>query len=182
MSAEASDRVLERLARLHPKLIDLSLGRVERLLAALGNPQEKLPAVIHVAGTNGKGSTIAILRACLEAGGYRVHVFSKPHLVRFHERIRLNGLLIEEDALVALLEECEQANRGTPITYFEITTAAAFLAFARVPADIVLLETGLGGRLDATNVIRRPAVIAITPISLDHQAFLGDTIAQIARE
>ena len=182
MSAEASDRVLERLARLHPKLIDLSLGRVERLLAALGNPQEKLPAVIHVAGTNGKGSTIATLRACLEAGGYRVHVFSKPHLVRFHERIRLNGLLIEEDALVALLEECERANGGTPITYFEITTAAAFLAFARVPADIVLLETGLGGRLDATNVIRRPAVIAITPISLDHQAFLGDTIAQIARE
>jgi dihydrofolate synthase/folylpolyglutamate synthase len=182
MTTETSDRVLERLGRLHPKLIDLSLGRVERLLAALDNPQEKLPPVIHVAGTNGKGSTVATLRACLEAGGYRVHVFTKPHLVRFHERIRLVGRLIDEDALVALLEECEHANGGEPITYFEITTVAAFLAFARMPADIVLLETGLGGRLDATNVIRRPAVTAITPISLDHQAFLGDTIAAIAGE
>ena len=182
MTTETSDRVLERLGRLHPKLIDLSLGRVERLLAQLDNPQEKLPPVIHVAGTNGKGSTVATLRACLEAGGYRVHVFTKPHLVRFHERIRLVGRLIDEDALVALLEECEHANGGEPITYFEITTVAAFLAFARMPADIVLLETGLGGRLDATNVIRRPAVTAITPISLDHQAFLGDTIAAIAGE
>jgi dihydrofolate synthase/folylpolyglutamate synthase len=181
-SARASDRVLERLGRLHPKLIDLSLGRVERLLAALGNPHEKLPPVIHVAGTNGKGSTIATLRACLEAGGYRVHAFTKPHLVRFHERIRLAGQLIDEEALVALLEECEHANGGAPITYFEITTVAAFLAFIRTPADIVLLETGLGGRLDATNMIRRPAVTAITPISLDHQAFLGDTIAKIAGE
>ena len=150
--------MLERLRPLHPKLIDLSLGRVERLLAALGNPEEKLPPVIHVAGTNGKGSTVATLRACLEAGGYRVHVYTSPHLVRFHERIRLAGELIEEEALIALLEECERANGGTPITFFEITTAAAFLAFARTPADIVLLETGLGGRLDATNVIRRPAV------------------------
>jgi len=182
VTTQTSDRVLERLGRLHPKLIDLSLGRVERLLDALNNPHELLPPVVHVAGTNGKGSTIATLRACLEAGGYRVHAFTKPHLVRFHERIRLNGKLIEEDALVALLEECERANGDVPITYFEITTVAAFLAFVRAPADIVLIETGLGGRLDATNVIRRPAVTAITPISLDHQAFLGDTIAQIAGE
>jgi dihydrofolate synthase / folylpolyglutamate synthase len=182
MKGAASDRVLERLGRLHPKLIDLSLDRVERLLAVLGDPQDRLPPVVHVAGTNGKGSTIATMRACLEAGGRRVHVFSKPHLVRFHERIRLAGRLIEEDALLAVLEECERANGGAPITYFEITTAAAFLAFARTPADIVLLETGLGGRLDATNVIRRPAVTAITPISLDHQALLGDTIPAIAGE
>ena len=182
MTAETSDRVLERLGRLHPKLIDLSLGRIERLLAALDYPQEKLPPVIHVAGTNGKGSTIATLRACLEARGYRVHAYTSPHLVRFHERIRLAGELIEEEALIALLEECERANGGTSITYFEITTAAALLAFARTPADVVLLETGLGGRLDATNVVRCPAVTAITPISLDHQAFLGDTIAQIAGE
>ena len=182
MSAATSDIVLERLTRLHPKLIDLSLGRIEGLLAALGDPQEKLPPVIHVAGTNGKGSTVATLRACLEAGGYRVHAYISPHLVRFHERIRLAGRLIEEDRLIDLLEECERANRGAPITYFEITSAAAFLAFARVPADIVLLETGLGGRLDATNVIRHPAATAITPISLDHQAFLGDTIAAIAGE
>jgi dihydrofolate synthase/folylpolyglutamate synthase len=182
VTAETSDRVLERLGRLHPKLIDLSLGRIERLLAALDHPQEKLPPVIHVAGTNGKGSTVATLRACLEAGGYRVHVYISPHLVRFHERIRLAGQLIEEGALIALLEECERANGGTPITYFEITTAAALLAFARTPADVALLETGLGGRLDATNVVACPAVTAITPISLDHQAFLGDTIAQIAGE
>jgi dihydrofolate synthase/folylpolyglutamate synthase len=182
VNTESSDRVLERLSRLHPKLIDLSLGRIERLLKALDNPEEKLPPVIHVAGTNGKGSTIATLRACLEAGGYRVHVYISPHLVRFHERIRLAGKLIEEEALITLLEECEHANGGTPITYFEITTAAAFVAFARTPADVVLLETGLGGRLDATNVVRHPAVTAITPISLDHQPFLGDTIAQIAVE
>jgi dihydrofolate synthase / folylpolyglutamate synthase len=182
MTMATSDRILERLGRLHPKLIDLSLGRVERLLAALGNPQDALPPVIHVAGTNGKGSTIATLRACLEAGGWRVHAYISPHLVRFHERVRLAGKLIEEDRLIELLEECERANRGTPITYFEITTAAAFLAFVRTPADIVLLETGLGGRLDATNVIPHPAVTAITPISLDHQSFLGDTIAAIAGE
>ena len=182
MTGETSDRVLERLSRLHPKLIDLSLGRIERLLAALGNPHERLPPVVHVAGTNGKGSTRATLRACLEAGGYRVHAYTSPHLVRFHERIRLSGRLIEEEALIALLEECERANGGTPITYFEITTAAALLAFARTPADIVLLETGLGGRLDATNVIARPAATVITPVSLDHQAFLGDTIVTIAGE
>jgi dihydrofolate synthase / folylpolyglutamate synthase len=177
-----SDRVLERLGRLHPKLIDLSLGRVERLLAALGNPQDDLPPVVHVAGTKGKGSTVATMRACLEGAGYRVHAYISPHLVRFHERIRLAGRLIDEEALIALLEECERTNRDAPITFFEITTAAAFLAFARTPADIVLLEVGLGGRLDATNVVRRPLVTAITPVSLDHQAFLGDTVAAIAGE
>jgi dihydrofolate synthase/folylpolyglutamate synthase len=178
----ASDRLLVRLMQLHPKKIDLSLGRIERLLAALGDPHEKLPPVIHVAGTKGKGSTVAIMRACLEAAGYRVHAYISPHLVHFHERIRLAGRLIDEDALVALLDECERANRGLPITFFEITNAAAFLAFARVPADIVLLEVGVGGRLDSTNVVRHPAVTAITPISLDHQAFLGDTVAAIAGE
>ena len=177
-----SDRVLARLMRLHPKKIDLSLGRIERLLAALGHPEERLPPAVHVAGTNGKGSTVATLRACLEAAGYRVHAYTSPHLVRFHERIRLAGRLIDEDALLAVLEECEQANGDAPITFFEITTAAAFLAFTRAPADVVLLETGLGGRLDATNVLRRPAVTAITPVSLDHQAFLGDTVAAIAGE
>jgi dihydrofolate synthase / folylpolyglutamate synthase len=178
----ASDRVLARLMQLHPKKIDLSLGRIERLLAALGNPHQKLPPAIHVAGTKGKGSTVAIMRACLETAGYRVHAYISPHLVRFHERIRLAGLLIDEDALLAVLDECERANNGAPITFFEITTAAAFLAFARIPADIVLLETGLGGRLDTTNVVAQPAVTAITPISLDHQAFLGDTVAAIAGE
>ncbi|MGC2199883.1 MAG: folylpolyglutamate synthase/dihydrofolate synthase family protein [Stellaceae bacterium] len=182
MTPQASDRILERLGRLHPKLIDLSLGRIERLLARLGDPQERLPPVVHVAGTNGKGSTIATLRACLGAGGYHVHTYTSPHLVRFHERIRLGGHLIDEDALIELLEECERANGDAPVTFFEITTAAAFLGFARTPADVVLLETGLGGRLDATNVIPHPAVTAITPISLDHQAFLGDTIAKIAAE
>src|SRR5713101_5679623 len=172
MTARISDRVLERLGRLHPKLIDLSLGRVERLLAALGNPQDALPPVVHVAGTKGKGSTVAMMRACLEAAGYRVHVYTSPHLVRFHERIRVAGQLIDEEVLVALLEECERANGDAPITFFEITTAAAFLAFVRTPADIALLEVGLGGRLDATNVIRRPAVTAITPVSL---FFFNDT-------
>jgi dihydrofolate synthase/folylpolyglutamate synthase len=182
MTAQTSDRILERLGRLHPKLIDLSLGRTERLLAALGNPQDELPPIVHVAGTKGKGSTVATMRACLEAAGYRVHAYISPHLVRFHERIRLAGRLIDEEALIALLEECERANGDAPITFFEITTAAAFLAFARTPADIVLLEVGLGGRLDATNVVRRPAMTAITPISLDHQGFLGDTIPEIAGE
>jgi dihydrofolate synthase / folylpolyglutamate synthase len=176
------DPILQRLLQLHPKLIDLSLDRVRRLLAAIGDPQDQLPPVVHVAGTNGKGSTIAFLRATLEAAGYRVNVFTKPHLVHFNERIRLTGRLVEDDALIALLEECETANRGRPITYFEITTAAAFLAFARTPADILLLETGLGGRFDATNVIAAPAVTAITPVSLDHQQFLGDTVAAIAGE
>lgn len=179
---EGSDRVLERLGRLHPKKIDLSLGRIEALLAKLGSPHERLAPVIHVAGTKGKGSTVATMRACLEAAGYKVHAYISPHLVRFHERIRLAGELIGEEALVALLEEVERANAGAPITFFEITSAAAFLAFSRVPADILLLEVGLGGRLDTTNVVRRPAVTAITPVSLDHVAFLGDTIAKIAFE
>ncbi|HLZ68237.1 MAG TPA: folylpolyglutamate synthase/dihydrofolate synthase family protein [Aliidongia sp.] len=176
------DAVLARLAGLYPKAIDLSLDRVRHLLARLGNPQDRLPPVIHVAGTNGKGSTIATLRAILEAAGYRAHAYTSPHLVRFNERIRLAGRLIEDEALVALLDEIERTNDGTPITFFEITTAAAFLAFAREPADIVLLETGLGGRRDATNVIARPAVTAITPISMDHMNFLGDTLAQIAED
>src|SRR5688572_32145624 len=168
--------------RLHPKIIDLGLGRVQTLLDRLGNPERDLPPVVHVAGTNGKGSVIAYLRAILEAAGYRVHVYTSPHLVRFHERIRLAGELIGEQALIDLIEECERANRQEQITFFEITTAAAFLAFSRTPADILLLETGLGGRLDATNVVRRPAAVAITPVSLDHQAFLGDTVAAIAGE
>src|SRR5579859_3124183 len=162
--APATDRVLERLSKLHPKLIDLSLDRTWGILERLGHPELKIPPVVHVAGTNGKGSVIAYLRAMLEAAGYRVHAYTSPHLVRFHERIRLAGQLIEEDALLALLEECERANCGEQITFFEITNAAAFLAFARVPADIVLLEVGVGGRLDSTNVVRRPAVTAITPI------------------
>jgi dihydrofolate synthase/folylpolyglutamate synthase len=178
----ASEAVLERLTRLHPKIIDLSLSRVERLLSALGNPERRLPPVVHVAGTNGKGSVLAYLRAMFEASGRRVHVYTSPHLVHFNERIRLAGKLIDEDALVGLLEQCEIANDDLPITFFEITTAAAFLAFAQEPADLLLLETGLGGRLDATNVIERPLVTAITPISYDHMQFLGDTLAQIAGE
>ncbi|HVG81156.1 MAG TPA: folylpolyglutamate synthase/dihydrofolate synthase family protein [Methylomirabilota bacterium] len=178
----ASDAVLERLSRLHPKIIDLSLSRVERLLAALGHPERRLPPVVHVAGTNGKGSVLAYLRAMFEASGRRVHVYVSPHLVRFNERIRLAGTLIDEPLLIELLEECERANGGEPITFFEITTAAAFLAFERAPADVLLLETGLGGRLDATNVIDRPLATAITPVSMDHMQFLGDSLAAIAGE
>lgn len=177
-----SDRVLERLMSLHPKVIDLSLERMERILAALGHPERRLPPVIHVAGTNGKGSAVAMLRAGLEAAGERVHVYTSPHLVRFHERIRLAGTLISEDRLIAELEACERANGGAPITYFEITTAAALKAMAEEPADRVLLEVGLGGRLDATNVIDRPALTVITPVSLDHQHFLGETLPEIAAE
>ena len=150
------DRTLDRLKTLHPKAIDLTLGRIEFLLERLGAPHRTVPPAVHVAGTNGKGSSIAFLRSCLEAAGYRVHVYTSPHLVRFAERIRLAGEIIDDDRLESLLDECERANQGGPITFFEITTAAAFLAFARVPADILLLETGLGGRLDATNVIDRP--------------------------
>ena len=167
---------------LHPKIIDLSLGRVMELLEKLGNPQNHLPPVVHVAGTNAKGSVIAYMRAALEAGGYGVHVHISPHLVRFNERIRLSGNLITEIALSELLEGCERINADKPITFFEITTCAAFVAFASEPADVVLLETGLGGRLDATNVIRQPAVTVLTPISLDHQQYLGDTLSQIGRE
>ena len=179
---DQSDVVLDRLQGLHPKIIDLSLDRVEILLRRLGNPHHDLPPVVHVAGTNGKGSVIANLRAILEAAGYAVHVFTSPHLVRFAERIRIAGRLINEDALQAVLEECEAANTGDPITFFEITTAAAFLAFVRAPADVLLLETGLGGRLDATNVIARPAATVITPVSHDHQQFLGDDLGGIAFE
>ncbi len=177
-----SDLILERLQRLHPKVIDLSLERMARLLAALDNPQLRLPPVIHVAGTNGKGSTAAFLRAMLEADGKRVHVYTSPHLVRFHERIRVAGRLIDESRLAALLDECERANRGEPITFFEITTAAAFLAFSRTPADALVLEVGLGGRLDATNMIDRPAAAVITPVGLDHQQYLGTTLDLIASE
>ena len=183
MTAERTpDVVLERLTRLHPKAIDLSLGRIEDLLARLGHPERRLPPVVHVAGTNGKGSVIAFLRAFLEAAGKRVHVYTSPHLVRFNERIRLGGQLIGDGELLRLLEECEAANGETPITFFEITTAAAFLAFARVPADALILETGLGGRLDATNLVDRPLVTAITPVSIDHQQYLGTTIPAIAGE
>ena len=178
----AVDAALERLKRLHPKKIDLSLDRVYRLLAALGDPHTRLPPVVHVAGTNGKGSTLAFLRAFLEAAGYRVHVYTSPHLVRFNERIRLAGRPIGDGALADVLTRCEAANGDAPITYFEVTTCAAFLAFAEVPADVVLLETGLGGRLDATNVIDRPAATAVTAVSFDHMQFLGDTIASIAGE
>ncbi len=181
MSAIGSDAVLERMMTLHPKVIDLTLDRVHRLLAALGHPERAIPPVIHVAGTNGKGSTQAMIRAGLEAGGDRVHAYTSPHLARFHERIRLAGTLISEPALTALLDECVDKNGPDEITFFEITTCAAFLAFARSPADWTLLEVGLGGRLDATNVIT-PRLSIITPVSMDHEAFLGDTLAKIAAE
>lgn len=177
-----SDAILTRLLSLHPKIIDLSLDRMHRILARLGNPETRLPPVIHIAGTNGKGSTLAFLRAIIEAAGLRVHAYTSPHLVKFHERVRLAGELVGEDRLSALLEECEIANGGEPITFFEITTAAAFLAFSRQPADYLLLEVGLGGRLDATNVIGKPKACCITSIGLDHQQYLGETIELIARE
>jgi dihydrofolate synthase/folylpolyglutamate synthase len=177
-----SDAILERMMTLHPKVIDLTLDRMHRLLAALGNPEKTLPPVIHIAGTNGKGSTQAMIRAGLEATGDRVHAYTSPHLARFHERIRLAGELIREPMLTALLDECMQANGPDPITFFEITTAATLLAYARMPADWTLLEVGLGGRLDATNVIDQPRLTIITPVSLDHQQYLGDTVAAIAGE
>ncbi|WP_417258730.1 bifunctional folylpolyglutamate synthase/dihydrofolate synthase [Celeribacter sp.] len=167
---------------LHPKVIDLVLDRVWTLLAALDHPERKLPPVIHIAGTNGKGSTQAMIRAGLEAVGKSVHAYTSPHLARFHERIRVAGDLISEAELQAVLQECEAANDGAPITYFEITTVAALLAFSRTPADYTLLEVGLGGRLDATNVVERPALSIITPISIDHTQFLGDTLTAIAGE
>ena len=178
----AHDAALERLRALHPKLIDLSLDRMRRLCAALGDPQDRLPPVIHVAGTNGKGSTVAYLRAMAEAAGLKVHVFTSPHLVRFAERIRLAGTLIADDHLADVLDRVEAANAGQAITFFEITTAAAFVAFAEVPADLCIVEVGLGGILDATNVVARPAVSVIAPIDIDHREFLGDTIAKIAVE
>ncbi len=167
---------------LHPKVMDLVLDRMWRLLDALGNPQDSLPPVIHIAGTNGKGSTLAMLRAGLEGAGLKVHAYTSPHLARFHERIRLAGELIEESYLTEVLDECYAANGGETITYFEITTCAALLAMSRTPADYVLLETGLGGRLDATNVVAQPALTIITPVSYDHPQFLGDTVAEIAGE
>jgi dihydrofolate synthase/folylpolyglutamate synthase len=178
----APDAALARLHALHPKLIDLSLDRVERLLEALGRPQDRLPPTIHVAGTNGKGSTTAFLRAIAEAAGLRVHVFTSPHLVRFAERIRLAGVLISDAALTELLERVERANAELPITFFEITTAAALLAFSETPADLCLLEVGLGGRFDATNVISKPTLSVITPVDYDHQDFLGVDLARIAWE
>jgi dihydrofolate synthase/folylpolyglutamate synthase len=178
----SSDTILERMMTLHPKVIDLTLDRMHRLLSALGHPETRLPPVIHIAGTNGKGSTQAMIRAGLEASGASVHAYTSPHLARFHERIRLAGDLISEPALTALLDECVQANGPDAITFFEITTAAAMLAFARTPADWTLLEVGLGGRLDATNVIDTPRLTIITPVSLDHQQYLGDTVAAIAGE
>jgi dihydrofolate synthase/folylpolyglutamate synthase len=182
-----SDDILAELRSLHPQLIDLSLGRIERLLSKLGNPQRKLPPVVHVAGTNGKGSTIACLKAMLEASGRRVHVYTSPHLVRFAERIAVPGpdgtaRPIAERKLVDLLTRVAQVNAGESITFFEITTAAAFLAFSEIPADAVLLEVGLGGRFDATNVIDKPALTIITPISMDHADKLGDTVEKIAGE
>jgi dihydrofolate synthase / folylpolyglutamate synthase len=177
-----SDAILTRLLALHPKIIDLSLDRMQRILAKLGHPEKNLPPIIHIGGTNGKGSTQAFLRSIMEAAELKVHAYTSPHLVKFHERIRVAGDLISEENLSALLEECEVANSGEPITFFEITTAAAFLAFARTPADYLLLEVGLGGRLDATNVIPPPKACCITSLGLDHQQFLGDTIELIAGE
>ncbi len=182
LAPQPSDAILERLLALHPKIIDLTLDRVVRLLAEMGDPQRRLPPVVHIAGTNGKGSTLAMIRAGMEASGGRVHAYTSPHLVRFHERVRLAGELIPEADLAAVLEECERVNAGRPITFFEITTVAAYLAFARTPADYTLLEVGLGGRLDATNVIDRPALTVITPVSLDHQQYLGETLEEIAFE
>lgn len=182
-----STQLLAELKSLHPKLIDLSLGRIERLLAKLGDPHKRLPPVVHVAGTNGKGSTTAFLKAIFEASGLRVHVYTSPHLVRFHERITLarpkdSARPITESDLVDVLSRTQAVNNGDDITQFEITTAAGFLAFAEHPADVLLLEVGLGGRLDATNVVAEPEISVITPISLDHADKLGDSLTQIATE
>lgn len=182
MSETGSDVILERMMSLHPKIIDLTLDRVWRLLHAVGDPQDKLPLVVHLAGTNGKGSTQAMLRAGLEGAGKKVHAYTSPHLARFHERIRLAGELISEAALTEVLDRAYAANGDETITYFEITTVAALMAFVETPADYTLLETGLGGRLDATNVVDKPALTIITPISIDHTQYLGDTLAAIAGE
>ena len=173
---------LDRLAALSPGRDVLGLERICELCDRLGNPQDALPPVFHVAGTNGKGSTCAFLRAIGEAAGQRVHVYTSPHLVHFHERVRLAGALVSDAELTAALEEAEAANAGEPITVFEITTAAAFLLFSRVPADLLVLEVGLGGRLDATNVVDRPVATAIASVSMDHMDFLGDTLGVIAEE
>jgi dihydrofolate synthase/folylpolyglutamate synthase len=178
----ASDAVIQRLRANHPTLIDLTTGRVERLLAALGRPDLKLPPVIHVAGTNGKGSTVAFIRAIAEAAGLRVHAITSPHLVRFAERIRLAGKLITDERLTELIERVETANAGEPISFFEITTVLAFLAFAETPADLCVVEVGLGGRFDATNVFAAPAVSVITPVDYDHLEMLGPGLPKIAWE
>ncbi len=175
-----TDAILARLSQLHPKLIDLSLDRMLPLLEKLGNPQDHLPPVIHVAGTNAKGSTIAYLRAYIEAEGQKVHVYNSPHLVRFNERIRLAGSYVGTRRLNETLEAVERLNDGAPITFFEVTTVAAFKLFAETPADYLLLETGMGGTYDTTNVVKHPLGTVITPIDLDHQKFLGDTLAEIA--
>ncbi|OYU16012.1 MAG: bifunctional folylpolyglutamate synthase/dihydrofolate synthase [Alphaproteobacteria bacterium PA4] len=176
------DALLQAAYALHPTEIDLTLDRLARLLSRLGNPQAKLPPVFHVAGTNGKGSTVAFLRACLEASGRRVHVYTSPHLIRFNERIRIAGQLIDDEALAELLRELLARNAGQPITFFELTTALALLAFSRVPADACIVEVGLGGRMDATNLIEAPLVTGIAQLGLDHQQWLGDSILDIARE
>ncbi len=182
MPAPSSADMLARFMALHPKKIDLSLGRMHTLMAKLGNPERRLPPVIHIAGTNGKGSTAAAIRAMAEAAGLRVHAYSSPHLVHFRERIRLAGQLIDEQALLEVLTHVDAKNDGDPITFFEITTAAAFMAMADTPADLVILEVGLGGRLDATNILDDCAAAVITPIGLDHQDFLGDRLEDIAGE
>jgi dihydrofolate synthase/folylpolyglutamate synthase len=182
VSTARIDAIVVRLRGLYPSLIDLSLDRLRALLAKLGHPERRLPPVIHVAGTNGKGSTCAFLRAIGEAAGLRVHVYTSPHLVRFNERIRLAGRLVDDDALGAALEEVERVNAGAPVTVFEVITAVALHLFARVPAELCVLEVGLGGRGDATNVIAHPASCAITSISLDHRELLGGTLGAIAAE
>ena len=177
-----TDAILKRLLALHPRLIDLSLERMYPLLERIGNPQDRLPPVIHVAGTNGKGSTIAYLRAFLEASGKTVHVMTSPHLVRFNERIRLAGKLVSTRKLNQALELCESANGGKPITFFEITTIAAFKLFSEVKADYLLLETGMGGKFDSSNVVKHPLGVVIAPVDYDHQNFLGNSLAGIASE
>ncbi len=176
------DDILARLRRLYPVLIDLSLGRLEALLERLGHPERRLPPVIHVAGTNGKGSTCAFLRAIAEAAGLRTHVMTSPHLVSITERFRLGSRLVTLDALSAALAEVEQVNAGHPITVFEALTAAGILLFSRAPADLAIVEVGLGGRFDATNVVTGTRVAAITSISRDHENFLGSQLSQIAGE
>ena len=179
---ETIDAALSRLARYHPKKIDLSLGRLERLLDALGRPQDRLPPTIHIAGTNGKGSTAAFLMAISQAAGERVHVYTSPHLVRFNERIVLDGQSVDDARLADTFARCEAANGDNPITFFEVTTAAAFLLFSETPADRLILEVGLGGRVDATNIVDAIECSIITPVSYDHQEFLGDSLAEIAAE
>lgn len=181
MSSAVYDALVS-LQELYPEKIDLSLDRLRRLLGRLGNPQDRTPPVIHVAGTNGKGSAIAFMRAIMEAAGYKCHVYTSPHLLVFNERIRLAGELIGDEYLIQILDEIKAVNNGESITFFEITTAAAFLAFSRVPADVLLLETGMGGLNDATNVVRAPLLDVITTISRDHTDWLGQTLPDIASQ